>query len=100
MRGLRARRPLGLALEAAVTQRCPRCIGGQVLTDDGRSVCLACGWSRDPEPDTLEKLLSNATPEEAPNSGTRGGRPSMPLPNDLAAIKARVMDRIRQEAAL
>ncbi len=79
---------------------CPRCIGGRVCVEDGRRVCLSCGWSAGPEPGTLEKMLSNMTPEADDGShkgfaGWFGPR----VPADIEAIKARVMARIRQEAA-
>jgi hypothetical protein len=71
---------------------CPRCIGGRVLLDEGgRQVCLACGWSIEPEPTLLEKMISNATPEAQPGVGRR----ATPLPADLAA---RVLAAVRKEA--
>lgn len=77
-------------------RKCPRCVKGQVYAEDGRLSCLACGWARDPEPGTLEKLLSNANPDST--EGKIGGWGDR-VPADIEAIKARVVDRIRMEAA-
>ena len=76
--------------------RYPHC-GGQILNDAGRLACSLCGRAIfEPEPDTLTKLLSNSTPEIAPELNGQRGRPALPLP-DLTAIKERVMARIREE---
>lgn len=73
----------------------PHC-GGQVVVDDDRACCLLCGQVvREPEPSTLEKMLSNATPEQDEHGFTFGDR----VPANIDEIKARVMARIRQEAA-
>ncbi len=75
----------------------PHC-GGQVLNDAGRLVCSLCSRATvEPEPDTLTKLLSNMTPEDAPERAGRLDRVTLSAP-DLTAIKARVMTRIRKEA--
>ena len=76
--------------------RLPHC-GGQILNDAGRLACTLCGRAVfEPEPDTLTKLLSNSTPEDAPERSGRLDRVTMSDP-DLTAIKERVMARIREE---
>ena len=75
----------------------PHC-GGQILDEDGRLVCSLCGRTVfEPEPDTLTKLLSNSTPEDAPERNGALDRVTLSAP-DLTAIKARTMARIRKES--
>ena len=76
--------------------RCPRAhCGGQVMDDDGRAVCLLCGYiAREPEPGLLEKIASNAKPQEDERHATLGPRQES---KSLADIKARVMARLRAE---
>lgn len=79
-------------------RRCPNCTGRGVYSDGGRVVCLLCGHVvHDPEPTLIDKILSNATPEAA--GSPDGERFGPRVPADLAAIKARVLSRIRSEAA-
>ena len=70
--------------------RCKHCHARSVYSDDDRLVCFACGFVADEgEPSTLEKILSNVTPEAERDSGTRAEP-------DLAWFRGRVMGRIRQ----
>ena len=62
-----------------------------LLPTDERVLCLLCAYvAYDPDPDVLEKLLSNATPEAQPGIGTR-------ITPNLDAIKSRVLAMVRQE---
>lgn len=78
-------------------KRCPRLhCGGQVLVDDGRAVCLLCGHvAYEPEPGLLEKMWSNATPQQDQLHETFEPRQTP----DVTGIAARVMARIRAEAS-
>jgi hypothetical protein len=54
------------------------------MDDDGRVVCLNCGHVHRDDPSTVERLLSNVTPEHESNSGVRAS-------GDVAARLARVL---------
>lgn len=50
------------------------------VNDVGRLCCLYCGdVAREPEPTMLEKLISNATPEQAPSHNVNYGRRLPPV---------------------
>lgn len=68
---------------------CTRCRGGQVLN----GVCFLCSaGAGDEEPTTLERTLSNVTPEAEPSSGTRD-------PVDLDVVRERVTRWAKRIAA-
>ena len=76
---------------------CPHCRAHGVYVDDGRRVCLFCAHEiSSPEPGTLEKLLSNMTPDKVLDGVEIGPR----VAPDLSAIKARVIAAVRAEAIL
>jgi hypothetical protein len=44
--------------------RCPRCPRGRLWSDDGRMVCHLCSYVAADPVGTVEKIISNAKPEE------------------------------------
>lgn len=78
---------------------CPRC-RARMLTDhgDGFVSCLMCGQVVKDEVSRAATLLWNTTPQDW-QVGDVGGNDYGPRQEpDIEAVKARVMDRIRQEA--
>ena len=58
--------------------RCPQCHRGRLWNEDGRLSCLLCSYVAADPIRPIDRVLSNATPEEDPGSGIR-------QPGDIAA---------------
>jgi hypothetical protein len=57
------------ALGDGLMTRCPHCQRGRLWNDDGRLACLLCSYVARDDISVLERILSNATPEEDSDRG-------------------------------